>query len=209
MIDWAIPESDTYFKKILAATPEGFELNHLLAALEHCQKFRTAIDSGAHIGTWTVALCKKFKKVFAFEPAADTFDCLIQNTSGLPNLVALRAALGARSGTCFVRDDLTRPGNTGSRLIQVSDKGPVQLLIVDEFGLDDLDLLKLDLEGHEAEALKGAEQTIFRCKPVIMVECKQFNPPRNGGVEATRQVLASFGYVEVGGVRNDRVYLPV
>lgn len=207
-MNWEIPTIDTYFRTILEATPEGFELDHLAAALEHCQNFRTAVDGGAHIGTWSAALSKKFKKVFAFEPALDTFRCLQINTVHCTNLVQVNAALGAKEGTCFVEDDKTRQGNTGARYIQISEHGPMPVHRLDDYGLEDLDFLKLDLEGFETAALIGAEQTIYRCRPVIVAECKQFNPPRNGGTEATRQALSNLGYAEVGGIRNDRVFVP-
>lgn len=207
-MDWALPAVDTYFGKILEATPEGFELDHLAAALEHCHNFRTAVDGGAHVGTWSVALAKKFKMVIAFEPAFDTFNCLRQNTEGCPNIMPIQAALGAKEGTCFVVEDPTREGNTGSRYTQLSEKGPIPVQRLDDIKLDMLDFLKLDVEGGETFALAGAEQTIFRCQPVIVAECKQFKPPRHGGVEATRQLLTNFGYVEVGGIRNDRIFIP-
>lgn len=207
-MEWSLPEGDTYFRKIFETTPDGFELDHLAAALEHCQSFRTAVDGGAHVGTWTAALAKKFQRVVAFEPAGDTYNCLLRNIPVSRNVTLVRAALGAKSGACFVLDDETRKGNTGSRFIRVSVDGPVPVHRLDEYNLEDLDFLKLDVEGNETDALRGAEQTIFRCRPVIMAECKQFNPPRNGGVEATRQTLANFGYAEVGGIRNDKVFVP-
>jgi hypothetical protein len=42
--------------------------------------------------------------------------------------------------------------------------------MIDGLGLERLDLLKLDVEGMEAEALDGARETITRCKPILFVE---------------------------------------
>lgn len=211
---WAIPADDNYFKPILEQTPEGFELDHLVAALEYCNSFRFAVDGGAHIGTWAVALAKRFKQVIAFEPATDTFSCLVSNTYSLPNVNTIHAALGEVEGVCVVVNDPTRKGNTGSRTIQVASpqtmSGPhVVMNRLDSYHFTQLDFLKLDVEGSEPLALRGATETIERCRPVIMVECKAFTPPRNGGPEATRQVLTNLGYGEVGGIRNDRVFLPL
>jgi len=209
-MEWALPEVDTYFRKILENTPNGFEIDHLEEALKYCTRFRTAVDGGAHIGTWSVHLATRFRKVLAFEPATDTYKCLAQNTAHMLNILPLRAALGARDGSCIVVDDLTRMGNTGSRMIVngIGDNAHciVPLDALDRYKLEDLDFLKLDVEGYEVEALKGAVETIRNCRPTIMVECKQFSPPRNGGPEATIQLLTNLGYNEVGGIRNDRVF---
>jgi FkbM family methyltransferase len=209
-MDWAIPEGDTYFRKILEATPAGFELDHLEVALAYCTQFRTAVDGGAHIGTWTVALAQRFRWVYAFEPATDTYKCLLTNTEPYKNVVRSRAALGAKKGGCTVVEDPTRVGNTGSRMIELNDDPLVgtPVVTIDQFkDIAELDFLKLDLEGFEVEALRGAAETIRRCQPVIMAECKSFSPPRYGGPEAIRQALADLGYQEVGGVRNDRVFV--
>jgi len=204
---WKLPPTDTYFGPALAKTPEGFELDHLEFALQYCQRFRFAIDGGAHVGTWSVALAKRFKQVVAFEPAADTYACLVENTAAYPNIRTVRAALGSIDGVCFVHDDATRKGNTGSRMVVEDPTGTVPLVRLDSVKFDEVDFLKLDLEGYEGEALKGAKQLLFDCAPVVMVECKQFSPPRHGGPEQTVQLLANFGYSEVGGIRNDRVFL--
>jgi len=204
---WELPEGDTYFRKILEVTPAGFELDHLEVALAYCTQFRTAVDGGAHIGTWTAALAARFKKVLAFEPAMDSFHCMVANLVTFTNVSPYRVALGPRLGLCTVVDDPTRKGNTGARTIDASNGGDTMLNPLDAYNLNDLDFLKLDLEGFEVEALVGAEATIRRCQPVIMAECKAFTPPRHGGPEAIRQALANLGYQEVGGVRNDRVFV--
>ena len=110
---WSLPEADTYFAGMLTA--EGFEIDKLERALGHCHRWRTAVDGGAHIGTWSAYLARRFSTVLAFEPAPDAFECLIQNTAGLDNVVALRMALGLVPGRAGITDDPARPGNTGSR----------------------------------------------------------------------------------------------
>lgn len=206
-MDWQLPEADTYFAKILEKTPAGFELDHLEVALEHCHRFRVAVDGGAHIGTWTCAMATRFNRVHAFEPAPDSFRCLLANTKRFGNLTLAHAALGDKNQLCTVLDDPTRVGNTGSRMVSPGGAESVWMYALDHFQFEELDFLKLDVEGYELFALQGAEQTIWRCKPVIMIECKRFVPPRHGGPEAAIQYLSGLGYHEVGGVRNDRVFI--
>lgn len=208
--DWALPKADTYFTKLL--TERGFEIDHLDEALKFCKRFRTAFDGGAHIGTWSVNLAKRFKNVLACEPCSDTFLCLVENTKGYSNINPVRVALGSEEGHCLMVDDPVRKGNTGARIMRpnVYDEDLIQLTTVDFFELEKLDFLKLDLEGSELGALMGAVRTIKRCQPTIMVECKEFSPLRNGGVAAVKSFLLNdLGYVEVGGIRNDRVFVPI
>lgn len=49
-------------------------------------------------------------------------------------------------------------------------KGDVPIVTIDSYDWKDVDLLKTDCEGADTLALKGAEQTILRCKPVLIVE---------------------------------------
>lgn len=205
-MNWVLPQVDTYFENLLR--PDGFEIDHLEEALKYCTKFRTAIDGGAHIGTWACRLARSFDYVLALEPAKDSYDCLLKNVHRLRvPVVCYNAALGEVDGFCKLIDDPIRTGNTGAR-ITFFGQGVIPVCTVDRFCLDTLDFLKLDLEGSETLALRGALRTIDRCKPTIVAECKEFHPPRNGGVAATRKLLHDIGYREVGGIRNDRVFVP-
>lgn len=215
--DWAIPPSDTYFRQILQNTPEGFEIDHLREALQHCPTYQVAVDGGAHIGTWSAHLAGVFEKVLSFEPAPDTYECLLQNTSMYPNVKCFQRALSEKDGWCLVKEDPTRVGNTGSRITEPIPEDTrrqdlkglmIRTVALDTLELRELDFLKLDVEGHEYPALLGAEDTIARCLPTIVVECKSFHPPRHGGPARVVELLSQLGYRMVGGLRNDKVFVP-
>jgi FkbM family methyltransferase len=211
MTVWDIPKGDSYFRPILEADPRGFEIDHLKTAMPFCRRYRTALDGGAHIGTWTCELAKNFERVIAFEPADDTFECLQANTADLTkvpaeaNVQLWKAALGQVERRVEIVDDPARQGNTGSR--HVAAGNAVEMMAVDQLALTDLDFMKLDLEGYELFALKGAVQTLRRCKPVVLIEVKRFTPKRFGvDHEDAATFLLGMGYIEVARKRNDRVY---
>ena len=93
------------------------------------------------------------------------------------------AALGRKDGTADIE---TIADSTGSARVKVSGGGgepwikgawemaeeSVPVLRLDQFSLMALDFLKLDCEGYELFALQGAEETLKRCKPVVIVEQK-------------------------------------
>lgn len=207
-MSWALPQSDRYFGPLLKEDPRGFQINHLELALRHCKRFHTAVDGGAHIGTWSVAMAQRFERVIAFEPARDTFECLCENVHGLNNVTPFMVALGAVQTNGSVIDDPTRPGNTGARYLNGIGSGDCTIRPLDDFHLEHVDFLKLDVEGYELHALTGAVQTLNRCRPVVMIEVKAFRPPRFGlPTDAADKFLRGAGYREVARARNDRVYV--
>lgn len=200
---WALPDSDTYFAPQLARDPRGFEIDHLQIALKYCTMRRVSVDGGAHIGTWSRALSDQFLVVMAFEPAPDTYACLIENTRDRENVMQLQQALGERSGMGQIIDDITRSGNTGSRYIVPGNS--IQVVPLDQYKLRTLDFLKLDVEGYELAALCGAAETIKRCRPVVMIEVKRLRPGHDP--MAAVKYLETMGYCEVERARNDWVFV--
>ena len=201
--EWRLPQSDSYFRPLLTA--EGFEIDHLEAALKYVAGFRTAVDGGAHIGTWAARMAASFGRVMAFEPARDTFECLCSNTAEFDNVEEIPSALGSSRMFGAIRDDPLRAGNTGARFVTEGRDFLIEKL--DDYELRDLDFLKLDLEGYEYFALLGAQQTVRRCRPVVLIEDKDFGN-RYGlerGVAAA--LLAGWGMKEAERVRNDRIFV--
>lgn len=81
-------------------TPQAEELRDLDRLLDSglVTRFGVAVDGGAHIGGWTLALARRFRHVHAFEPAPDTFATLRVMTCGLSNTSLYRVALLAEAG---------------------------------------------------------------------------------------------------------------
>lgn len=200
---WAIPAADTYFRSFLDADPRGFQIDHLTEALKHCGARRTAVDGGAHIGTWSRHLADQFLNVIAFEPAADTYACLVENVKDRGNVTPIHKALGEVIGRAKIVDDPSRPGNTGARHLAAGDS--IAVVPLDDYGLQDLDFLKLDVEGFEREAINGAAETLKRCKPVVVIEVKRLRADRDPMLAVQR--LNSLGFVEVVKVRNDHIFV--
>jgi FkbM family methyltransferase len=65
---------------------------------------------------------------------------------------------------------------------------PSHVATLDSFGLDQVTFVKIDVEGHELEVLRGGEQTLARWRPMLLIEVK----PRNAA--SVDQFLAKLGY---------------
>lgn len=55
----------------------------------------------------------------------------------------------------------------------VYEKRVVEVKTLDSFNLNDVDLIKIDVEGHEKRVLVGSLDTISRCKPILLIEIEQ------------------------------------
>lgn len=202
-----LPDSDNYFGDIFEKEG-GFQIDRLDKALSYVTSWGHAIDGGAHVGTWSIRMSQSFEHVLAFEPAPDTFECLCENTKSFPNIEQFNEALGDRQGLVNSMDDNSRPGNTGSRFVESSPTGIIPMDSIDSLDLPSLGFLKLDLEGAEYMALKGAEGTICEHKPVILVEIKKGMSERfNSDLYAPLDFLKNLGAYEVDRIKCDHIYM--
>jgi len=145
-------------------------------------------DVGANIGyyTWLLKAANPRLRCVMFEPLAENVR-LIQRTISLNNLGAhielVSAAASDRSGSGMLHVDLL--GSATSSLEEgqtfqehhygvAAGQQRVRLVSIDEERnrrVEPVDLLKIDVEGHEESVLRGALQTIGRDQPIIFVEC--------------------------------------
>jgi len=157
--------------------------NDVDAALEMLlpllKKRRTCIQAGGCIGIWPLRLSQVFDHVHAFELDPINYECLIHNADE-ENITPIHSALSYKAGeTVGYRLDEGERQNPGATY--VINEGDVPTVKIDDLGLDDVDLIYLDIEGSESLALLGATETIKRCKPIIGLEdkghhIKQGNP---------------------------------
>lgn len=135
------------------------------------------VDGGANIGAHTLhfaALAGNAGRVIAFESQATLHHMLCANLAlnRLHNVEARLAALGEASGAAFVPVvNYEAEGNFGGVSVSAHPPGgPVSVCALDELDLAACKLLKLDVEGDELRALRGAADLVRRCRPVLFVE---------------------------------------
>lgn len=135
------------------------------------------VDVGANLGTHTVALARRVGPtgaVLAFEPQRFVHQLLCANVAlnALTWVRTYHAAVGASPGGLVVPDiDYAAPGNFGGLALGAwRDGETVPRLTLDGFGLARVKLLKVDVEGMEAEVFAGAAELLTRCQPVLYFE---------------------------------------
>jgi FkbM family methyltransferase len=136
---------------------------------------RTAVDVGANKGTYTWFLSHLCRHVYAYEPNPAMRWMLTRCTPS--NVTVFPRALSDRNGEAVLRIP-HRGGrfanNVGTLRPEFDDPSceciPVPTTRLDDDGLVDVGFLKIDVEGHEREVLRGARELIARDRPVLLVE---------------------------------------
>src|ERR1700730_16630199 len=174
---WRLPYS--YWESILVGSCEP-ELRHLPS---FCRPGEAAIDVGANRGFYTYALSKLFKKVYAFEINKDVTTDLVDYRGN--NIEIVHCGLSSTRAETTLYVPVARgipwtgygsldPENLPEASSQVR-KTAVTVQPLDDFALQDISFIKIDIEGHEVEALKGSSKTIERWRPTVLLEVKKRN----------------------------------
>lgn len=158
-----------YFRQCLA-TQRPYEESLLRVTTALTRPGDHIVDVGAHMGNHSIYWGLSGRRVTAFEPNPPVNELLQANVArnGLSSKVDVRTtALGRdrASGTLRQPD----PANLGSTVLTPGG-GEISIITLDEADLDPISVLKIDVEGHEADVLLGAEQTIRRWRPYIVAE---------------------------------------
>jgi len=142
----------------------------------------TAIDIGAHIGSYALRMARRFRHVIAFEPNPFNRHMLNLNIrlNKMQNVRVEEVALSDSNGASplFLQ---RATGGTGSLNpfhygFMYDTSVQVKVRTLDEFEIAKVNVIKIDAEGNELRILKGASQTIDRAKPILAVEV---HGPRN------------------------------
>ncbi|HEX3882177.1 MAG TPA: FkbM family methyltransferase [Stellaceae bacterium] len=168
-----------------------------------------AIDCGANIGVHTIEWAKEMTGwggVLAFEAQERIYYALAGNVAlnNCFNARAVLAAVAAENGTLRVpRPNYQQPGSFGSlelrqaaanefigQQIDYSDAAMVEVrtIALDSLGVPRVDLIKIDVEGMEAEVLAGARGILTSQHPVLLVEWIKASK------EAIAAILVPLGY---------------
>lgn len=144
------------------------------------------IEGGSFIGDHTTAFLKRAERVIAIEANPEAIECLRRNC---PEATIVHGALGCRLTPPFGNDSWTlgidRQNAGASRLVGYyevasTDMIDIPVVTIDSLGLDRCDLISLDIEGSEIYALRGAEQTISRFHPKLILEINEGALQRQG-----------------------------
>lgn len=145
------------------ARGEFYELPLLLHILRMHTETKSIVDVGANVGNHAVFFhdIMGVKDITCFEPNTENFRRLQKSA---PFAACHNIALSDKEGTV---SSVENPHNMGASYC--TPDGDIPCKTLDSFDLSP-DLIKIDAEGMEYQVLKGAINTVRRCRPVMFVE---------------------------------------
>ena len=153
------------------------------AAQTFGNKNKVFIDGGAHMGAYSILLSDSFREVHSFEAQKRTYNQLCGNIfiNEKNNIFAYNVALTdpSRANDTTLLSIVSEDGG-GSTICEphapVLRQEKVKTKTIDSYRLEDVGLIKLDIEGNELSALQGALHTLVKCnKPPIIFEANNDN----------------------------------
>jgi FkbM family methyltransferase len=162
------------------------------------------VQAGGNCGLYPKQYAEIFDTVYTFEPDWLNFYCLVRNCPD-QNIVKAQACLGAEPGMVNLA---VKHWSRGKSFVRGSGQYPVYQ--IDSLGLNNCDLIHLDIEGYEYFALQGAVNTIQKFQPVIVIEMWDQLDNRFGINinNQTHELLLSLGYTYVTTLEDsDKIYI--
>lgn len=192
----AVIEEDSHISKWVKDTGRLDHDQSLLPVLgQHIKPGDWVLDGGAFIGDHTIFYLNQVRSegmVLAVEANPEAYQCLVYNC---PSAICINAALSDRVG----KMGIATGNNKGATHGIVGDL--IMTIPLDSLSLPRLNFIKLDIEGMEVQAIKGAVNLIRRHKPIICVEVNQGALLRQGYSSDTLiDLIIGLGY------RSKKVY---
>lgn len=201
---WYFPDSERHFQEVLGINPEyQFKMKSKLMQLETKLDFSYVLDVGANVGLWTLwFIAAGAERVDCFEPMESNFECLVKNTDNVGSVKLYKKAVGETAGniTLYTTESNSNTG-TASMISSGTLSVPheVECITIDSLNINPT-FIKLDIQGAEIYALRGAAQTILRCMPGILLECEDD--------KSAIEYLKTFGYKIAAFTTSDYLMLP-
>lgn len=172
-----------------------YEKENINLAISHCPKKRCAIDIGASYGIISNRLALNFDSVKSFEIVDDIRYCLNLNISNfkLENVTVYDCGLGDKEQSVAIE---YAEGKTTKTHVKQTP-GDFLIKPLDNFCFEDVDFIKMDVEGFESFVIAGAIETIKKYKPVILYERKEHSSRYNKEKNNVLHTLSDLGYREL------------
>jgi FkbM family methyltransferase len=169
--------------------------------VSHLREGMTVMDVGANLGLYSLLISRAIGpsgKVYAFEPVPEIFARLKEHIAlnNATNVIPVPIALSDEKG----KAKMSVRGGESSLFRRVSDEFvEVQVERLDDFvereKIERVDAIKIDVEGAELKVIRGADKTIRRDKPILMVEIQAATLQAAGTTpEELFENIISYGY---------------
>lgn len=163
VLEWIWIKSD---KGAFEGPANDWEGHHREKYRKYIKNFGTVICAGGNCGMYPRLFAKYFHTVYTFEPDPLNFHCLVNNCQ-VDNVIKIQGALGLTNS--MVSIERANMENVGEHRVG-TERGIIPMFALDSFRFHIVNLIQLDVEGFEIDAIKGAVNTINKHRPVVTAE---------------------------------------
>jgi FkbM family methyltransferase len=156
----------------------------------------TCIDAGANTGFYTCLMAANGANVYAFEPMPNSYNLLVKNVQENNFQSRVQAYQIACSD-----GDKSISGSIVSNMYITSEVADAEKVTMNTVAVDNIlsshiDIIKVDIEGHEPKALEGMKNILTSSKPIIFSEINEYWLRQCSGIEANEyiRILNNFQY---------------
>lgn len=186
------PYCEEWYARDFFHSPDGvkeFPDHHckqtFMVSKPYIKRFRTAVDIGCRDGEYTRYLQHHFAHTWGFDPRPMLNFCF---NVDLRKVTHFACALGDEQTSIQMFG--------GTHRVVDGRMHTVPCFLLDQFHLQEVDYIKIDVEGFERKVLIGAEETIMRDRPLIVIEQNDVRLPEEAPF-AARLWLEERDYVQV------------
>ena len=223
---WSLPDWDVHYDSHM--TKFGgtwhYQREQREYALSYVQDWNLALDIGGNIGFWSVDMCNKFDKVWAFEPHPDNIECYRDNMKNHNNWQLEEIALSDKqqeNAELFSSPDesgnvsLLAHGVTHGNSIRTLKESQLSKTLVDVKRLDDyitefegqnIDFIKVDCQEHETEIVNGGLNLLRQHNTVLCLELPTRNQYEVKIHNNLVNILKDNGYHRRGNMRKETIF---
>jgi FkbM family methyltransferase len=170
-----------------------YEISELRDLKNYIKSAETILDLGANVGNHSVFFANflNAKRIIPVEPFPPTVRHLLINLSLNYSSVFDLSMVGKAMGSKPSRMNFISPSkfNSGMTRLEPAKDGVIETIVGDmALSGQQIDLIKIDVEGMEVDALIGLRETISRCRPDVFVESTDQNE------YAVSEIFKDLGY---------------
>jgi len=178
--DWYVPDGDQYCSEFQVKRRFSLYKTQNSWIKKHIKYTNLYIDVGANFGHTAVPFKTWFKKIVAFEITPKNYECLVANAKECSNIVCYNLGLSNQHGMVNVLEYSTAGSvntiestkletQSGKKRKPVIVQRPVTTLDL-MFPTEIVNLMKIDVEGHEVAVVEGGKELLSRSRGVMYVE---------------------------------------
>lgn len=167
ILNYRISFDSEWLEKAYIISGEGKTVEYFDRNIYELSSNEVYVDCGGYVGDTVLVFLKcvlnQYKKIYLFEPSEKEYEQACVNLKHIENIVIERKGVGKEEGLLKFTG-----GGVSGHVVQEGSK-TIRIITLDTAIKEIPTLIKMDVEGEEAQALKGAVGLIKQHKPKLAI----------------------------------------